>query len=183
MVEAAMGQRNRRRRFLLQVASAAIILGWFAEGNFALMMITTIVVMAVAGPLILQRIAVEVGSRFLPSKKWQGATDFPNVLLILVGGLVLSCVVGVAVNEWSMWEARSFVERTVPRLDAYRTEHGSFPSTLQELGQVNVPQRLRGESGWYFGSEDHFSFDYDDPTGLFSMYVYTSEDREWRYSN
>ena len=94
---------------------------------------------------------------------------------------MLSCVVGVAVNEWSMWEARVFVEKTVPRLDAYHAEHGAYPATLQELGTVHVPRRLRGESGWYFGKEDRFSFDYDDPSGLFSMYVYTSETREWRY--
>jgi hypothetical protein len=83
--------------------------------------------------------------------------------------------------------ARSWCLTIVPRLDAWRDAHGSYPEHLVELGDdAQPPTLIHGEVGYHTSKDSSwFAFDVPDPDECIFPFgwEFPSDARRWEYYN
>ena len=77
--------------------------------------------------------------------------------------------------------AQGWCEALVPRLDAWRAQHESYPARIEDLGADVVHPPLFREELSYKPTTTGFQFDIPDPATFIipSGYQFSSERREW----
>ena len=103
-------------------------------------------------------------------------------VLVISGTTGLSFYLGKFLNGRDLKSARNFVEAVVPKLDAFKNSHESYPEEISELNYSRKMPRILS----YSRDQDNpnaFSFYYSDPAGMLDGYGYLSSDREWFYAD
>ncbi len=167
------------KRFVAITAALAILSGVLLKGAFVQLMIVICVGVFIAVPLaffmaLWAMIAIKRTGE-IPEKL---KTIFP-VSVVISGGFLLSQSVSSAIHRWEVHQARSFVTSIVPRLDAYRTKHGIFPKSLNDIGVIQRPSLLSNDHG-YSADSNIFNFVYWDDSSMMDKYCFDSESREWQ---
>lgn len=101
--------------------------------------------------------------------------------LVCVGALVISFALSKWLGSVDESNARSFVARVVPMLDAEKKRIGAYPADLNSIS--NLPSRplyLR-QPNVYKSDGKTFIFSYIDPHGMMDGYCFSSEDRQWHH--
>lgn len=118
----------------------------------------------------------------------QGRTMAPlvQVLRVLAYAAVLGSL-ALPLNHYvfqrAIAEAKAWPEVLRPHLEAYRTAHGTYPRTLQDLPSHPPLPRLIGKDG--YGSDGrNFTLWFGDPGGgFFDAWVYESSTGQWHFSS
>lgn len=99
-------------------------------------------------------------------------------IALVAGSALLSLPFGFQIAERDIRAAEMYCEALIPKLDAYRREHGRYPARLEELHlSGDRPALVRSLSYSSNGATFHFSF--VDPTGLMNSRELDSAERQW----
>jgi hypothetical protein len=99
---------------------------------------------------------------------------------ILLSAAIVSVVPGVFVEIWHIDRAQTWAVELVPRLEAWRETHGSYPATLDEIdGDLDGPLLVGQGALHYSASANGFVFDLW--TGLLSGDTWSSANPTWRH--
>ena len=75
--------------------------------------------------------------------------------------------------------AKAYPAQVTPLLEAYRTQHGKYPASLDAVPSAPaVPRLLRGTGG-YRTTGDSYSFSFNVPGGFIDTWDYSSATGEW----
>ncbi|MCP4769982.1 MAG: hypothetical protein GY879_01065 [Planctomycetes bacterium] len=170
-----------RWQFPVIVLALAFVLGWFTEGDWGHQMLGFAAFMTFAIPAAVLTMIAVVLEKIFPSKKWARAYDFPYVIFVLLAGFILSCFIGVGVNEYRIYEAKAYVEKVRQPMEAFYQEHGAYPERLQDLDGPRIPKRLREQFAYYSYGVKTYTFNIDDPTDFWAGWEYDSDKHEWSY--
>lgn len=102
------------------------------------------------------------------------------VVVIFGGTVIFSYATGFMIHRWEIRNTRQFVADAVVALDDYHDSHGSYPSSLNQVGLNSTP-RMLAESVAFTSTAEHFRFEYWDSAGLMDGYLFDSSNREWIY--
>ncbi len=116
--------------------------------------------------------------------RYQGPLRAGNISagLFILGLLqVPGLVIGDAIVELDVLEAKRFCEALVDPLDQFQLEHGQYPEKINELlpSSEGIP-RLLGKN-FYRSDGEVFSFEVHDPSEMMGFYDYSSENRKWTH--
>jgi len=84
-------------------------------------------------------------------------------------------------------KAKVFCESLVPKIEAWKQEHGNYPATIESVfaKDVRLPRLTRNVDsngiGFYQGTSTNYCFFLHDPGSIFSGWLYFSETRTWSY--
>ena len=168
------------KRFALATIVLALISGFLLKGTFGHWVFVLGVGMCLGVPLALVLalwllIALKRTGRVPDGLK---ATFLSST--IVGSSLLVSLGVGAAIHYWEIREARGYVAKIVPLLEAYQEKHGVYPETLADLSAPRPPNLLR-DSNSYSAGADHFRFEYWDTAGMMDGYCFDSSNRRWEY--
>lgn len=172
---------EQRWRYPAIVVALAFTLGWYTEGNWAHLMLGFTSVLFVGLPFLIFGPIVFVLKKIFPSKGWLHVMDFPYVVIVAWLGFILSCFIGLGVNEYRVYEVKAFAEDMKQPLETYYEEYGVYPETLEVFGEIHIPSRLTDYFGDYFGGGGTYGYSFDDPTAMFGGWDYSSSSGEWSY--
>jgi len=101
-------------------------------------------------------------------------TSFACVLILMLSS--------TAFGYYRVWEAMSYVDGIVPKLDEYHAKTGQYPTALEEIG-APAPPSLLASAGSYRADLGCFYFEYWQPFILGNGRVFDSETRRWENSD
>jgi hypothetical protein len=117
------------------------------------------------------------------SKRW-----LRPPILLLTGVFVIAGLMAVAlpingfIQERAVIAAKAYPERVAPLLEQYRQQHGTYPTTLDQLPSYpHVPRLLRSSYG-YRSDGQHYTFTFPQPGGMIDVWDYSSETHTWHLS-
>lgn len=167
---------THRRLLVIGFPAMGILSGLWLQGTFlhGVLLSLALVTAATVGLVLGLWAAYRLRKGDLPARFGDVARFFG---LLLLSGL-LSFAIGAGIHQYYHQQTRSFVERVVPELDAFKAHHGVYPKTLQEIGVNDLPLYLRG-SGGYDSDGETFEFMYLDKSRLFDFYIFDSKSRQW----
>ena len=169
---------DKRRRHVWIAMSVAVLLAVIFEGSS-----THITVLGMTALYLVAKTIVVVGlSLYFLVRRQKPMPELAAAwrsLKILPVAWVASALLAFGINQWRVYETRSFVARAVVALDAYRAKNGHFPSELP-LGELGpLPKWLRNTS-FVSITNDSFEFRYDYPFSLRSKgYRFDDVIRAW----
>lgn len=109
-------------------------------------------------------------------------------LTILSIVATFGCFVGLAipsnrfVQQRAIIAAKNYPSRVAPMLEAYRTTHGAYPTSLAQLPAMpSLPRLLRSPFG-YRSDGSSYSFSFPQPGGFINTWEYYSETKMWNLS-
>ena len=106
-------------------------------------------------------------------------------LLAVVGGF--GCFVGIVFpanyyfHMWAVSDAKAYPAKVAPLLEAYRQEHGVYPTRLDQLPSIPQVPRLMRDSGYYSDGQT-YSFQIPQPGQFREAWIYHRESQTWFYS-
>ncbi|HEY5744237.1 MAG TPA: hypothetical protein VIS99_17065 [Terrimicrobiaceae bacterium] len=109
-------------------------------------------------------------------------------LIILSVVAAFGCFVGLAIptnhfiQQRAVAAAKEYPARVAPLLEAYRQDHGSYPTSLDQLPAKPVVPRLLRSSYGYRSDGSSYSFCFGQPGGLIDTWDYDSETQTWHLS-
>lgn len=78
-------------------------------------------------------------------------------------------------------DAKSYVKKVIPLLEAAKKKTGLYPTDLNAIPNLpSLPRYLRSPHA-YTSDGKTFRFEYWDPRGMMDGYYFSSEERQWRY--
>ena len=181
--EAGQKARKGSRRVAWSMILTAVLLLLFLSfwyGGDLLIFLMSIFALGPAVLLVLVGLTmVAAGRRF----GWVGARACGKwflMLSLLWGSVSLSYPVGWQLMEWQVDSAKAYCESLVPRLEAYKAEHGSYPGSVSMVTGDRKPPRglLKQTFGFYHGGGNRFEFTVDD-SRQFGFWVYSSGWPKW----
>ena len=103
------------------------------------------------------------------------------IAAIFVAAPIVSLVPGRAIGSFVEHRTMDWAtESVVPAIESYRSKHGTYPASLGEIvGLPSGPMLVLDEDLHYAPMD--YGFCLNLWTGMFSGWVWTSRDREWRY--
>jgi hypothetical protein len=108
--------------------------------------------------------------------------------IMLVGVMICSLASTIPLGSWihdkDVAAAKQYCEEMIPPLEDYRQRHGTYPATLDLLGDVGPrPRLLREEKLYYNGNEKSYSFSFSEPSCFLGAHNYDSEKKAWTFSD
>lgn len=78
-------------------------------------------------------------------------------------------------------EAKEFVQRMVPRLDEYKSQHGIYPAHVEFVLQPGeeLPRLFFRINSPYSTTYQEYRFEFFEPQSVMGTWVYRSNDRNW----
>lgn len=166
------------KTFALSSFIAALVLAGVLQGSFIHTILTYGVAIWILGPLVSLLALWTLWCLMIRRLAPPYLRQFWLVLAVLGLSLGLSMGMGKALNRWQIQNTRDFVSQMVPLLENYRGRQGRYPTSLNELGDIQPPSLLR-ERNSYTTTGHEYTFEYWDPAGMMNGYVFNSQTREW----
>jgi hypothetical protein len=92
----------------------------------------------------------------------------------------LAIPANVYIHKQAEITAKEYPERIIPFLEAYREEHGHYPTSLDEVPNKPPLPRLLRTPHAYKSDGTTFSFFFPKPGGFLDAWHFSSDTREWQ---
>lgn len=100
------------------------------------------------------------------------------ILVLLVFSSLTSLPVRNYILNCRISQAKSYCEALIPKLEAWKKEHGSYPKSISKVGAPDkLPMLL--DSGFYNSDGQNFYFDFVHPAGMMNGFEYSSHNHKW----
>jgi hypothetical protein len=166
--------------FALIALSAAILSAIIRRGSFGQTITVYVIGIYLGGPVLLFMAAWLLFGFRRAGGVPQGLGRMFFASVVAGGSLGISLGLGRLLHNSEIRAAHHYVSLMVPRLDAYRREHGRYPESLAVFPESRPPGLLQNAHG-YRTDGDGFQFQYWDSAGMMDGYCFDSSTREWYY--
>jgi hypothetical protein len=182
--EAGRKARLTARRVVWSIAGAAVLLlafltFWY-RGDFGILLIAFFAVPPAILLAVIGQVAKWAGWAFR-SAGARTCGKWYLVLSLMWVSVGLSYPAGWLLTEWQVDQSKSYCQRLVPELEAYKAEHGGYPSSISQVtGDRKPPRKLRRQKiGFYYGDLGQYEFHIEDQRQFFGFWVYSSGSPKW----
>ena len=156
---------------------AGALVGGLVGGGFLHTLFAQLLCMWLLPPLLIT-LVVCIGDRLRKGHRSDLLSGFALGLTAIVLCILGFASAGPAVFYLRESEVRSFVEDTLPKLDAHKKQFGQYPTNLAEVTKVSLPYHLRGR-GRYTSDGTSFTFYYENADSIMSGLMLTDTHRRW----
>jgi len=176
---------TKKHAFLMGAIVVGLVLGLTLAFTFRGDFGTTLVLLALVGcvgiPLALVGGLTFVVARYVYHKRmpWIGLIALAVAGIASIPGFLTP--LGIVLQHNDVIRARGYCESLIPLIEAYRAEHGRYPSRLDDHvpSERSVPRLLENET-FYSSDGSAFWFQFEVLDGFLpTIYTYSSEDDKW----
>lgn len=160
---------------LLNLALVALGRGSFGQGLLVILLVYIAATAAILGIVAIARPRV-IGS----GARWIGRSAI--AFAFVLASTLVSLPLGGRVHDRDVAEAKAYCEALVPRLEAYRRQHGAYPSTIELLGDLPRTPLLLQRYPYYrysIAQDSTYYFTFSDPAEMMGSHGYSSQSGTW----